>query len=271
MKRVLLFLIFAVFSLSCMFSASQQWEYMVITFGETYFSDRNNLTLAYLDEGLNEGIKELEDLEENLNILGKHGWELVGITGTSGEDQQLSLKRLYDKTVSALEKREVNEAKKRIEDKKTTSTKTWKLQELDSIEAKENEKKMKEERTASLKNALKTSLKGSGLEVLKEEYSFVSEDSPIEVKLEILLPQRFLINGNSYRKSEVSEYSKENASLFELKEFEVNYTDVKVIFFLEFNGRKIEVYSTTYSYYVNQMKKGRWTQKEGVFIPPVFS
>ena len=81
-------------------SEEDQWEYLVVSFGKTEFSEieesiktSQSKLLAFQEfadllsghEGLN--------LQTRLDILGRFGWELVGGIGSIGGDQQYLLKR----------------------------------------------------------------------------------------------------------------------------------------------------------------------------------
>ena len=281
MKKTLFVILITAFSLTYLFSGVQQWEYMVVTFGGTYFSDRDNLTLAYLDEGLNGNIQEANILEKNLNILGNHGWELVGITGTIGGDQQLTLKRPYDETISTEERRKAEEIQKSADEKyvqslieraetieTTPQTPKRELKELDSFEAAEAKKKseeeaqkLTEEKNEYLKKAMHDSLSKTDLKILSEEYRN-EEGYEFDISLEVLLPKRFLINGDSYRSSSIEEYAEELAPYFELKEFENEEgSSITVSFLLEFDGENEVVGYTIYSYYYSYYRRsGEWSQ-----------
>ena len=77
----------------------QQWEYIIVCFGKTAFENPQK-TLAYRTLGVSGG-NEGAALEANLDIMGRFGWEVVAIVGAIGGDQQIVLKRKYDKLRSA--------------------------------------------------------------------------------------------------------------------------------------------------------------------------
>lgn len=77
-------------------SAEQKWEYIVVSYGKTEFGAPQK-TLAYRPIGLPNG-QEAQDLQNSLDILGRFGWEAVAFVGSIGGDQQIVLKRKYDKS-----------------------------------------------------------------------------------------------------------------------------------------------------------------------------
>lgn len=245
MKKLITFLLIAVCSLSCAIADETQWEYMVISTEGEFSTEYSSHTIAYFDEGLGYYL-EASNIEKDLNILGRHGWELVNIIGNTKENQQLTLKRPYDEERSNAEKKKADELLKKLDEKyqeqlKNQSTEKTsyefknELKELDSFEEKEKARLQLEEKTDSLKKAINKSLKGSELKILKEKYKYDSKK--IEITLDVLIPQRFLINGDSYRLSEIEKYAKIIKPLFELKEFESeNNTFIFVNFYLEKDG-----------------------------------
>lgn len=93
--------------------ASAEWEYLVVSYGETYFynplldPDAENATFSKVQLFSDIGVtipSEAINLQRNIDVLGRFGWELVTIVGTIGGDQQLVFKRPYD------EQRSVEEA-----------------------------------------------------------------------------------------------------------------------------------------------------------------
>ncbi|MFX1679204.1 DUF4177 domain-containing protein [Mitsuaria sp. CC2] len=79
-------------------ASDQMWEYVVVSYGKTLFGAPQK-TLAYRTLGLPDG-QEGSDLQKSLDILGRFGWELVSVVGAIGGDQQLILKRRFDRVRS---------------------------------------------------------------------------------------------------------------------------------------------------------------------------
>lgn len=50
------------------FATEQQWEYMVVSFGKSYFTEYNIRALAYLDKGLSISVQEAKGIEKSLDI-----------------------------------------------------------------------------------------------------------------------------------------------------------------------------------------------------------
>ena len=72
----------------------QEWEYLVVTGGGVYFNlvgeDRKQEEIGFS--------REANATQDALDILGAQGWELVGIIGAIGGDQEFILKRPKRKT-----------------------------------------------------------------------------------------------------------------------------------------------------------------------------
>ena len=81
-------------------SEEDQWEYLVVSFGKTQFSEieesiktgQSKLVAFQEFADLLSGHEGL-NLQTRLDILGRFGWELVGSIGQVGGDQQYLLKR----------------------------------------------------------------------------------------------------------------------------------------------------------------------------------
>ena len=96
----------------------QQWEYLVISPGKVYFTAISDSTLevgpklyryGYGDPLLSL-ISEATETESIFDKLGSAGWELSGIVGTIGGDQQFIFKRVLDTALVASENKKVKAA-----------------------------------------------------------------------------------------------------------------------------------------------------------------
>ena len=78
-----------------------EWEYLVVSYGTTYFTDpvlnlegeagaSKILLLSELGITLP---REATELQRDIDVLGRFGWELVAVVGTIGGDQQIVFKR----------------------------------------------------------------------------------------------------------------------------------------------------------------------------------
>ncbi|HNX58926.1 MAG TPA: hypothetical protein PKK43_07490, partial [Spirochaetota bacterium] len=128
----------------------QRWEYITVCFGKTYFNDAEKSLLYFGQEDLpSEGTR----LQEKLDILGMNGWEVIGIIGVIGGDQQILLKRLYNAQISDTEKKKVDTLKKERDQKRLTEFEAF-LKEQDRLAQQERDKGLKIEAAASKKEVL---------------------------------------------------------------------------------------------------------------------
>lgn len=91
---------------------AREWEYLVVSYGQTSFIDplmeleAMGTTFSKIEMFGEIGITvplEAIELQRNIDVLGKFGWELVAVVGAIGSDQQLVFKRPYDVERSAQE------------------------------------------------------------------------------------------------------------------------------------------------------------------------
>lgn len=126
------------------------WEYLVISFGKTEFADPV-LIPEYKQSGLSKIIlfsaagivkaNEAIDIQKQMDRLGRFGWELVGVVGTIGGDQQMLFKRPFDPNQSikeaALIKAEgelIAEEQKKEKERIAKQAATDELVDLDAVE-----------------------------------------------------------------------------------------------------------------------------------------
>lgn len=94
----------------------QQWEYLIISPGETYFTGERDTGLDMRMKLLRYGggnfasVSEAMEAENTLDKLGSFGWELVAIVGTIGGDQQFVFKRPLDVALTAIENKKAKDA-----------------------------------------------------------------------------------------------------------------------------------------------------------------
>lgn len=99
-------------ALILIFMTNKKYEYMVIGFEAPEYGISKNKLLAYDDdEGVNTYTLEAIPYEKSLDLLGKHGWEVVTVTGAVGGDQQIILKRVKNIFYSINEKDKIEENK----------------------------------------------------------------------------------------------------------------------------------------------------------------
>lgn len=101
----------------------REWEYLVVSYGQTSFIDplmeleAMGTTFSKLEMFGEIGITlplEAIDLQRNIDVLGKFGWELVAVVGAVGGDQQLVFKRPYDAERSAQEAERIHAERSRL-------------------------------------------------------------------------------------------------------------------------------------------------------------
>ena len=88
-----------------------QWEYLVISFGKTYFSSPADISSKQTGQsklmifGPLGGViaSEALDTQDQVDTLGRYGWELIGVLGSIGGDQQWVFKRPFDPDRAAKE------------------------------------------------------------------------------------------------------------------------------------------------------------------------
>lgn len=236
----------------------QQWEYLVITFGKALFGSPEK-TLAYKTVGIDNG-NEATNLQSNFDILGRFGWELISVLGVIGGDQQIILKRKYDKARSANEygliqngkelylkdlqdiiqrSLRLSEEQKKLEEQYLNKAK---LINLDEVER----SKKREELKLLLKNSYTKRFEQT--EISKNatfSFEFKSAfSSDILITINVDLTGKFLINGNSYHGDEISSYLNSFARSYRFTDPAIDkYTAIKIEIngFIMYNEEKISV------------------------------
>lgn len=88
-----------------------QWEYLVVSFGKTYFTSAtdgdakvsgSSKLLMYGPLGT-VFAQEAQGTQAQIDTLGRYGWELLNVLGSIGGDQQWVFKRPYDPDRAAKE------------------------------------------------------------------------------------------------------------------------------------------------------------------------
>jgi hypothetical protein len=220
MKKVLLFLVMISMCFVGLFAAEQQWEYMVVSFGKSYFSDYNIRALAYLDKGLSVSVQEAKGIEKSLDVLGQEGWEVVAITGTIGGDQQVTLKRPFDakrtaSDLAAAEKKQSDITKLAISLAEYLSENgeaeegPRELIELDAVDLANQQKADTEKLSKEMQAKMETALAQAKVDnfTLKVTYNAKSDYYSTSIYLDAT--KTCLINGDSYRKSQVDKVAKD--------------------------------------------------------------
>ena len=240
-------------------SAEQKWEYVVVSYGKSEFGSPQK-TLAYRAIGLPGG-QEAEELQTNLDILGRFGWEAVSFLGSIGGDQQIVLKRKYDKNRSASQGEAITRATALyIKDMVDILERERTLREAQQLAEEEAGNKphlinLDAEDAKAAKAALLDVLRDSYTEALKRrEFSDMSKltveyrnsySSNLDVEVVVDLTKRFLKeDGKSYRLSEISTFLKNNIDTYKFRDSRLpEYSDVKITAkgFVQFEGKPVFV------------------------------
>ncbi|MFZ6818243.1 hypothetical protein [Undibacterium sp. Ji22W] len=191
----------------------QQWEYIVVSYGKTLFASPQK-TLAYRSIGLVSG-QEAPDLENSLDILGRFGWEVITIVGSIGGDQQVVLKRKYNRNLVSNEYNAIIKGKdlyikdlidimereqrlrEQAEKNAAIDRNKPRLINLDEVDALAR----KLENDAELKAAYQEAFAKTKM----SKYSTIEIDTRygVNIILNADVTKMYLQNGNSYRKSDV--------------------------------------------------------------------
>ena len=275
---VVLLLSISVFSFSQQKSAASatgagttRWEYMTVCFGKTYFNDAEKSLLYFGDEDLP---SEGTGLQEKLDILGTNGWEVIGIVGAIGGDQQILLKRLYNAQVSDSEKKKVEALKKERDQKRLTEFEAF-LKEQERLAQEERDKGLQIEAAATKKEVLVDRDQLDAWDIqkrkLSEQEALVKQEreadekyilslfdayqyegmtktkqvieNGYELTLSFDLTNQYLVNTNQYRSSETQKFAEDrlNDIRYDERTLKRTHVSVRVHCYITYNKQKLEV------------------------------
>jgi hypothetical protein len=199
-----------------------QWEYLVVSYGKTIFGTPEK-TLAYRSIGLSATAQEANEVQRSLDVLGRFGWEVVTIVGSIGGDQQIVFKRRFDRARSANEASEIlkgrevylrdlldiMERESRVREEAAAAAVAERnrprLIELDEADRAETLMRLSAERKSAVESGFAGMPWGSQVTVkVTAGMSFTRIEAVFDGT------QQFLKNGNTYRKSEVDTWVKNN-------------------------------------------------------------
>lgn len=248
----------------------QQWEYIIASYGKTTFEDPQK-TLAYRALGVSGG-NEGTVLEANLDIMGRFGWEVVAIVGAIGGDQQIVLKRKYDKLRSANEYGLISQGRELyLKDLADIAQRTSRLLEeyrrqaeadknkprlidLDAIDEQAARQRKLEGMEKSYSEAFrKLEMAPTSTIAVKYRTPF-SKDIEVEIRSD--LTSKFLRDGNSYRRLEVASYLRSQVQQYRFKDPAFDkYDDIRITAtaFIRFSGQEVAVGS-----YATHQLLDRW-------------
>ena len=216
-----------------------QWEYLVVSFGKTYFSTPSeepeisatgfSKLVGYAQLGL-DSAQEAPLTQKQMDSLGKFGWELVGIVGAIGGDQQLVFKRRFDPMQSNKEAELIRqEGEKLLAAKKATEERlarlaanpTQELIELDEYEKEAARAKARQNEEQRLKEALAGIVDSRTNVISVSSTASGPRESEAKVTIAYNGTEDLLEGGNKYRKSEAEklalQVAKEICSAAKLK------------------------------------------------------
>ena len=213
MKRIFLFTILILFSAThLIFSVSpDQWEYMVVSFGEANFSQLRSKTMAYWEYGIRKDAYGDSTYEKDLDILGQNGWEVVSILGVIGGDQQVILKRPFDILRTTTEKEIIDTNSKLVIDGflETLLTEQEKVEEnkpkLVDLDAFEKQRAIERARTEA--EAVSTQyFNNLAVKPINIKYVWDSKEGKVSLTVDYNVTKECLIGTNQYRRSKVKEF-----------------------------------------------------------------
>lgn len=235
--------------------ADAQWEYLVVSYGKTLFGSPEK-TLAYRSIGLVATAQEATEIQRSLDVLGRFGWEVITIVGTIGGDQQIVFKRRYDKARAANEATailkgkdlylkdlvDILERERRVREEAQAAAEAERskprLIELDAQSAEQDRRRITAERQEKLTAALATVPWGA-----KSTLSVFGSYEYTSISVKADLTDEFLVNGNSYRRSDVTKWLSKTAGPFFKSAVSTIGGDVSITIeaFVNFNGKAEKV------------------------------
>ena len=219
---VLLVAILCLLFVSNILVADDQYEYMVVSLGKNFFTEINAKTYAYFDEIPTASHAFITEYQ--LDILGRHSWEVIDMLGAIGGDQQITLKRIYDEERTKKELKAIEENQTKAQSKKAKAPvlevpKREKptLIDLDAKEAAEKEvqRKLQNEQDKlqneqEMMNLVRRVLVGKlfrDINVSWKKGYGTSENTlfpSIEVNYDVT--SEYLLGKNTYRHSQINSY-----------------------------------------------------------------
>lgn len=196
-----------------------QWEYLVISFGKTYYSSPTDIAAKQAGEsklmifGPLGGViaSEAVDVQRQVDALGRYGWELIGVLGSIGGDQQWVFKRPFDPARAATEAAQIKKegdalaaARDKAAKEAAAKPPTTELVDLDAQEAAAKQARLNE----ALRDRIATALQLAGIPIAKITTSGLSardDGTPTSLYNEVTvhLDAQRALSGNTYRRSTV--------------------------------------------------------------------
>lgn len=257
MKKIILILslLICTSSLFCQTKTekSKQYEYLVYSFGKTYFDSIDNtdpyffiLTKADVGSGLN----------EKLNILGRLGWELVDVVGAIGGDQEVIFIRekgvitpeKENELIEAIRKEQSDAREAYLNQMEKERKPDTPLIETDSRDWDIEYEKMKktlESEILRVSDFVKT-LDGV-LEVKYNDYIYIPK---LTIKCDY---SKTLLRGKEYSLQEVKDattklyYQIRNEFDFDKFTYSFNSLDLDITICLSYEGKTYDIHNASYT------------------------
>jgi hypothetical protein len=203
---------------------AKQWEYLVVSFGKTYFSEPNlepetktaglSKLVSYSKLGV-VSAQEALTVQWQMDTLGKFGWELIGIVGAIGGDQEMVFRRAYDPEQSKVEATLIREEGERLlaaQREVASNLAQADFVDLDAIEKAAAIAQTRQKEEARLKTAIE-SLNNPAIVEVKVVSSATSPDgSALTAEVTVDGTAQLLKEGNKYRSSEAQALAKQVAT-----------------------------------------------------------
>ena len=207
---------------------ADEWEYLVVSYGTTYFSDplidladgeaAHSKVLLFSELGVTIP-NEAATLQRNIDILGRFGWELVTVVGSIGGDQQLVFKRPFDEERSSEEAERITEEREALlaEYNATREVEaaaqpdeeaaTPELVDLDALERRQAIAERDEANSAHLRSLIQAASQGHGTSDLTvtTDLNGLNGDPESSVRLTLDVTDAALVGEHQYRASLVDQ------------------------------------------------------------------
>ncbi|HWR35387.1 MAG TPA: hypothetical protein VN622_05900 [Clostridia bacterium] len=205
-------------------SSDKRWEYLVVSFDKTVFTDPTDSPeikaggLSKLVQYSRAGVtsaSEALSTENQMDLLGKFGWELVDILGAIGGDQQMVFRRASDPERSAHEAALIKEEGERLialqkeaaaqlarsEDNKTE------LVDVDAVEKAAATQEVRRKEEARLTQAVNSLTNYPVARISVTSIAATPTDSSVRAEV-VIDGTAVLVTGNKYRSSEANRLAK---------------------------------------------------------------
>lgn len=205
-------------------ASAKQWEYLVVSFGKAYFSDPNlepetktaglSKLVSYSKVGI-VSAQEALTVQWQMDTLGKFGWELIGIVGVIGGDQEMVFRRAYDPEQSKAEATLIREEGERLltaQREVASNLAQADFVDLDATERAAATAQTRQKEEARLRTAIESLNNPAivGLRIVSTSPS--PEGSAVIAEVTLDGSSQLLKEGNKYRSSEAQAMAKQLAT-----------------------------------------------------------